>query len=107
MCYGAPQVGLLRRLVDNVEELAIGYMIHRPFWRRGLAMEAATACLDYAFDRLEQRRVISLIRPKNYPSLGVARKLGMKVEKPTTFAGLEHLVFVSFKSRRVGLDDNG
>jgi RimJ/RimL family protein N-acetyltransferase len=87
------QVGLILQQVDGVEEMEVGYLIHRPFWRRGLATEAATAARDHAFDRLHRPRVISLIRPENVPSQGVARKLGMRPEKQTTFNGLPTTVF--------------
>jgi ribosomal-protein-alanine N-acetyltransferase len=87
------QVGLTIQDVDGAEEPEVGYLIHRPFWRRGFATEAALATRDYAFNTLGKTRVISLIRPENVPSQGVAAKMGMTVEKPTTHAGLTHLVF--------------
>ncbi len=87
------QVGLLIQEVDGVEEPEIGYLIHRPFWRQGLATEAALATRDWAFGTLGLPRVISLIRPVNLPSQGVAAKLGMKPEKRTTSWNLEHIVF--------------
>jgi ribosomal-protein-alanine N-acetyltransferase len=87
------QVGLTIQDVDGVQEPEVGYLIHRPFWRRGLATEAAVATRDYAFNCLDKARVISLIRPENVPSQGVAVKMGMAVEKPTLHAGLVHLVF--------------
>jgi RimJ/RimL family protein N-acetyltransferase len=92
---GAPagQVGLLNQLVDGVREDEIGYLIQRSFWRRGYASEAALRVRSYAWDTLKRRRVISLIRPGNLPSQGVAGKLGMRVEKETLFRGLPHLVF--------------
>ena len=65
----------------------------RPWWRRGYASEAALGCRDHAFGALDRRRVISLVRPVNVPSAGVARKLGMTVEKHALFAGLDHQVF--------------
>ncbi len=68
-------------------------MIHRPFWRQGLATKAAAATRDYAFNVLGTVRVISLIRPENIPPQGVARKIGMQPEKRTMHAGSEHLVF--------------
>jgi len=87
------QVGLIPQQVDGIEEAEVGYLIHRPFWRRGLATEAAAASRDYAFQTLGRTRVISLIRPENLPSQGVACKIGMKPEKRTVHAGLDHLVF--------------
>jgi RimJ/RimL family protein N-acetyltransferase len=68
-------------------------MIHRPYWRRGLATEAALAVRDYAFGERRLRRVVSLIRPENVPSQGVARKLGMTVTGSCQHAGMEHQVF--------------
>jgi RimJ/RimL family protein N-acetyltransferase len=87
------QVGLLTQLVDGVREPEIGYLIHRPFWRRGLASEAALGVRSWAFDVLGHPRVVSLIRPENLPSQGVARKLGMTAEKRTQVWELEHIVF--------------
>jgi len=87
------QAGILMVEIAGREEPGLGYLIHHPFWRRGFATEASTGSLDYAFDRLEIPRVVSLIRPENVPSLGVARKIGMRRTGRTTHAGLEHLVY--------------
>jgi [ribosomal protein S5]-alanine N-acetyltransferase len=92
------QVGLLVQQVDGVEEMGLGYIIHRPFWRMGFASEAAAASMDYALNKLRRNRVIALVRPGNLPSLGVARKLGMKLEKSTQFADYQHLVFVYLRN---------
>ena len=88
------QVGVLQQEVEGVRESEVGYMIHRPYWRQGLAYEAAAACHDYLFHTLDQPRVIALVRPVNTPSQGVARKLGMTVEKRVMFRDYEHDVFV-------------
>ena len=97
---GSPvgQVGLTPQTVDGVEEAEIGYMIDRPYWRQGFASEAARAVRDYAFGRLNKDHVISLIRPVNEPSQGVARKMGMQPDRVTMFANLEHIVFLLTRS---------
>ena len=88
------QVGLLIQNVAGVEEKEVGYLVHRPFWRRGFATEAALACLNCAFDVFGRQRVIALIRPENTPSLAVARKLGMQPEPDRVeHSGFEHIVF--------------
>jgi [ribosomal protein S5]-alanine N-acetyltransferase len=87
------RVGLLRQDVNGADEFEVGYMIHRPFWRRGLATEAATAVRDYAFRERGLKRVVSLIRPDNLPSQGVARRLGMEIVGSWDHVGLPHHVF--------------
>ncbi len=88
------QVGLVMQNVRGVDEMEVGYLIDRPFWRRAFATEAALACRDYAFDVLGRQRVISLIRPENVPSQGVARKLGMQPGLDRVqHRGFEHFVF--------------
>jgi ribosomal-protein-alanine N-acetyltransferase len=87
------QVGVIPQLIDDVWEAEVGYLIHRPFQRNGLATEAAAACRDYVFDVLDRPRVISLIRPENLPSQGVARNVGLSPGKHTLHAGLDHIIF--------------
>jgi RimJ/RimL family protein N-acetyltransferase len=87
------QIGLVRQLINDADETEIGYLIHTPFWRHGFATEGALACRDYAFNVLKKPRVISLVRPENEPSQGVARNLGMEVVGRAPHGGYEHLVF--------------
>ena len=87
------QVGLVMQEIDGKSLPEIGYMIHRPFWRLGYATEAALAARADAFGRFGCARVISLIRPGNVPSQGVARNLGMATLRETTFHGLPHVVW--------------
>jgi [ribosomal protein S5]-alanine N-acetyltransferase len=87
------QVGLLIQEVNGLPESEVGYLIHRSYWRQGLATEAARATRDWAFDRLAVPRVISLIRPENIPSRGVAEKLGMRIDGRCQRATFEHLVY--------------
>lgn len=96
------RVGLIHQIVDEVAEVEVGYMIHRPFWRQGFAFEAAAACRDYAFTTLGRERVISLVRPENLPSAAVARKLGMQPEKEIIHWELRHTVFAMQRSTPFG-----
>jgi [ribosomal protein S5]-alanine N-acetyltransferase len=87
------QVGLLLQEVESTFESEIGYLLHKPFWHRGLATEAALGVRRYAFASPSRHRLISLIRPANTPSQAVARRVGMALEKEVTFRDRAHLVF--------------
>jgi RimJ/RimL family protein N-acetyltransferase len=71
----------------------IGYLLHRPYWHRGFATEAAIGVRDYAFRTRGYDQVISLIRSVNEPSQAVAQRVGMSIIGETEFVGLPHLVF--------------
>jgi RimJ/RimL family protein N-acetyltransferase len=87
------QVGLILQDVEGAREPEIGYLLHRSFWRRGLATEAALGVRRHAFETLRLSRVVSLIRPANLASHGVARRLGMAPEREVAFHGLLHILF--------------
>lgn len=67
---------------DGVEggELELGYLLRRDAWGRGLATEAAGACLAAAFDGLRAETVRAVVDVGNDASLRVLRKLGFRVE---------------------------
>jgi len=93
------QVGLIPREFDGLDEVDIGYMIHRPFWRNGYAAEAAIGCREYAFTTLNRPRVLCLIRPENEPSVGVARKIGLKTDgRIIEHFGFDHIVYTGERS---------
>ena len=83
------------QIVEGLAEVEIGWHVIRSRWRQGIAAEAASAVRDYAFGPLGLRRLIALVRPENEPSAGVARKIGMAVEREAVFHDLPHLVFAS------------
>jgi len=85
--------GFFHQDVDGTSEIEIGYRLHPDYWNKGLATEAATAVRDHAFRDLKLSRVISLIHPENIASRRVAEKIGMTLEKHTTFRGLPANVF--------------
>lgn len=85
--------GFFLQIVDDVEELEIGYRLHPDYWGQGLATEAAQAVRDYGFNQLRLPRLISLIHPDNAASRRVAVKNGMTPEKETAFRGFPTVVY--------------
>src|SRR5262245_14983391 len=73
--------------------LEIGWTLRRAYWGRGYATEAGALALNYAYTRLDQAHVISLIHPQNAASVRVARRLGMSHEGQTQLMGNEVLIY--------------
>jgi RimJ/RimL family protein N-acetyltransferase len=85
--------GLAIMEIDGVQELEVGYQFNRNYWGRGLATEAARACMEYARNQLGRHRIISMIRPENVPSCRVAERNGLKIEKQMEWKGYLHYVY--------------
>jgi [ribosomal protein S5]-alanine N-acetyltransferase len=98
--------GLVFQEVEGVEELEVGYHFNRKYWGRGFAAESAQACLNYAFERLGRRRVISMIRPENVPSRRVAERNGLRIEKEFFWRDYRHYVYSLDRSRYILLNGN-
>jgi ribosomal-protein-alanine N-acetyltransferase len=74
------QCGLTMQYYNEKKVLEIGYLFQKAFWHQGYAAEAATACRDYAFDKLNAEKVYSIIRDSNSASQQVAIRNGMEIE---------------------------
>ncbi len=59
----------------------IGYHIHKKYWRRGLAKEAARAVLDWAFVNTQYNTIYSCMKHTNIASYSTAMSIGMKKSK--------------------------
>jgi ribosomal-protein-alanine N-acetyltransferase len=84
-------VGPIVQEVDGVDEIELGWSITPARARQGIATEAAIVCRDWVFDVVGADHVISLVRPENEPSAGVARNVGMTVWKQTIFGSVQWL----------------
>jgi RimJ/RimL family protein N-acetyltransferase len=71
----------------------IGWTLGRNFWGKGYATEAARRALEFGFDDLNRRHVISLIHPDNKASIRVAERLGEKLEGNTELLGHDVLIY--------------
>lgn len=58
-------------------ELEIGWRLARDCWSRGLAREAAEACLEWAWDNLDVPHVAAITVLANGRSWGLMERLGM------------------------------
>lgn len=73
------QCGITMQPWKDEEVLEIGYLFQRVFWHKGYAIEAASACKEYAFEKLGADEICSIIRDTNTASQNVAIRNGMTV----------------------------
>ncbi|ADY55358.1 GCN5-related N-acetyltransferase [Syntrophobotulus glycolicus DSM 8271] len=73
--------GLISEQADDEKYVGIGYIYQKSYWGNGYAFEAASACIDYAFNILHLNEITAQIRPENTASRKVAERLGMSVTK--------------------------
>jgi RimJ/RimL family protein N-acetyltransferase len=63
---------------DDPTVADLGYRLHRQYWRKGLASEAARALLRHAFETVGQSRVIAQTMAVNTGSRRVMDAIGMR-----------------------------
>lgn len=89
----AGDCGLVTQDINGTMELEVAYHMRPDLWGKGLATEAARACMSYAFEALRAKRLISMIRPENMASRRVAEKNGLKLERTVLWRGYQHCIY--------------
>jgi RimJ/RimL family protein N-acetyltransferase len=77
-CIGFAGLAIPSFLPAVLPAVEVGWRLHSAWWGRGLATEAARACVEFGFERLELRSIVSIVDARNERSLRVAEKLGMR-----------------------------
>ena len=62
-------------------EFGLYYALSPAYQRPGYATEAAQALINYAFTQLHLKRIVATTTYENVASIGVMRKVGMRIEK--------------------------
>ena len=86
--------GPARMLIEDRDEVELGWHIRRDQWNRGYATEAASAARDWTLRELGRERLVSLVRPENRASCRVAEKIGMSVDHDLMHKGLLHHLYL-------------
>ena len=73
-------IGHVALKMQDQQQAEIGFTFSRDFQGKGLAYEAATRVLDYAFTRLGLHRVIAITDCANERSVALLSRLGMRRE---------------------------
>ena len=73
--------GITLQIIDGERLPEIGYHIHKKYWRRGFAREAAQAVRDWAFENTDYPSLYSYCKYTNEASIRTAEAIGMHFEK--------------------------
>lgn len=58
-------------------QVEAGWMIARPYWRRGYAVEAMRAVLDWGWANLDAPHIVAITAARNVASRAMMERLGM------------------------------
>ena len=81
------ECGLTKQVFAGTSEIEVGYQLRPEFWGRGLATEAAAACVAFGRDVAGLDRIVALIDPRNEASKRVAAKIGLTWERDVPVPG--------------------
>lgn len=63
---------------DNTPEIEIGYRMLKEHWNQGYATEASIGLLQYGFERLKLKKIVSSAHTENIALRRVMEKIGMR-----------------------------
>ena len=69
------------KYLEDMDEVDLGYRFMKEYWGKGIATEAAKACVSLGFDSLGLKRMIAMVLPENTGSIRVLEKLNFIYEK--------------------------
>ncbi len=79
--------------LEGGPEIEVGYHLARHCWGRGLATEAARACLVWGFETAKLDRIVGIARPENHASCRVLEKIGLVHEGAGHYYGQDVEMF--------------
>lgn len=82
------------RYSEQSKEVDIGFRFMRQYWGRGLATEAAKACLKYGKEQLGLQKIVGRACRDNGASIRVLEKMGMQWDFDFEEDGLPWCQFV-------------
>ena len=81
------------KYLSETNEVDLGYRFMKKFWDKGYATEAALACIEYGFNRLNLQRIVGRALPGNLASIKVLEKCGMKYLYEEVVQGYLHKTY--------------
>lgn len=94
--------GITMQRIEDETVPEIGFHIIKSFWNKGYATEAAFACKQYAFEKMNYPKVFSYTTIRNLASQKVAEKIGMGPYKVFEKNGEKQIVQVAVNPAILG-----
>ncbi len=69
------------QFLESFDDVELVWMLAKSAWGKGFASEGARAAIDYGLNTLALPRISAVIRMENKPSIRLAERLGMEMEK--------------------------
>lgn len=73
------------KYIDSVQEVDLGYRLHKRYWNKGYATEASMACLEVGFEQYNLDLIVGRTMKDNLASIRVLEKIGMTYWKDYDF----------------------
>ncbi len=89
------------KYTEEFNETDIGFRLFKMYWNKGLATEAASACIHYGFEKLNLQEIIGRAVKANTASIRVLEKIGMTFYKELSFHGLDGVIYKIQKKNSV------
>lgn len=85
---------ILRYLhLEDKDEVEVGYALYPAYWGRGLATEAASACVRMGFEMPTIESLVALTLATNHGSRRVLEKVGFGYERMAPHEGLTWMLY--------------
>lgn len=86
--------------LPNDGEVEVGFRLKKQFWGKGFSTEAGKALLKHGFETLGLKKIAAIVRPDNFVSQAVIKKIGLKEKGTSVWYGTECLYFDMDKPKR-------
>ncbi len=83
---------ILKHLPHN-GEVEVGFRIKKKFWGKGYSTEAGKELLTHGFETLGLKKIASIVRPDNFASQAVIKKIGLHEKGKGVWYEIECLYF--------------
>lgn len=85
--YCGLQLYLWENPACSTPEVELFYKLGREYWGKGYATEAARAIVDFSFNTLKLKRLVSHAKGDNARSVALMQRIGMRIENDPLHPG--------------------